>query len=132
MATNIATLEAKVMKLGIEDRARLAEIGWTPQSQRAWPEFWSRLAGHHLARLDAAGILYRIPLPSARQKGQEISIVPPYEGAQVRYTVDGSEPGPGSTLYSRPFELPDKGVLKMRAFRPNGRASRTVQGVDPG
>jgi hypothetical protein len=25
MATNIATLEAKVMKLGIEDRARLAE-----------------------------------------------------------------------------------------------------------
>src|SRR5262249_30516939 len=27
----------------------LAEIGWTPQSQRSWPDFWGRIAEHHFA-----------------------------------------------------------------------------------
>ena len=107
----------------------LAELCWTPQVQRVWPEFWSRLCRFHLDRLDAAGIAYRIPPPSARQTGRQITIVPPYEGAQVRYTVDDSDPGPGSTLYTQPFDLPKDGILKMRTFRPNDRGSRIIIGT---
>jgi hexosaminidase len=110
----------------------LAEVAWTPQSERSWPDFWSRLGQKHLARLDAAGIAYRIPPPSARQSGSQVTILPPYEGAQVRYTLDGSEPGPSSKLYRQPFDLPKDGVLKMRTFRPNGRGSRTTTGAGPG
>jgi hexosaminidase len=107
----------------------LAELCWTPQNQRAWPEFWNRLCRFHLDRLDAAGIAYRIPLPSARQTGRQITIIPPYEGARVRYTVEASDdPGPGSTLYTQPFDLPKDGVLKMRTFRPNERGSRIITG----
>ena len=109
----------------------LAEVAWTPQGQRAWPEFWSRLSQRHLARLDAAGIAYRIPPPTAHRSGSQVTIIPPYEGAQVRYTLDGSEPGPRSTLYTRPFDLPANLVLKMRTFRPNGRASPTIASAQP-
>jgi hexosaminidase len=108
----------------------LAEIGWTPQSQRKWPEFWLRLCTEHLPRLDAARIAYRVPPPSARKDGTQITILLPYEGARVRYTLDGSEPDSNSTLYSRPFDLPKDGVLKMRTFRPNGRASRIISGTE--
>jgi hexosaminidase len=107
----------------------LAEVCWTPQDQRAFPEFWSRLCRFHLDRLDAAGIAFRIPPPSARQMGRQITIIPPYEGAQVRYTVDDSDPGPVSALYSQPFDLPKDGVLKMRTYRPNARGGRIVTGA---
>jgi hexosaminidase len=109
----------------------LAEVAWTPQSERLWPDFWSRLCQKHLARLDAVRIAYRIPLPSARLNGSQVTIAPPYAGAHVRYTLDGSEPGPDSMLYSQPFDLPTDRVLKMRTFRPDGRGSRTVSGVGP-
>jgi hexosaminidase len=104
----------------------LAEIGWTPQTERAWPEFWQRLCTKHFPRLDAAGLAYRIPPPRAQRTGDRVTIAPPYEGAQVRYTLDGSEPNLSSTLYAQPFDLPKDGQLKMKTFRPNGRASRTV------
>jgi hexosaminidase len=107
----------------------LSEVAWTPQSERSWPEFWSRLSQRHLARLDAAGIAYRIPPPAARLGGSQVTIILPYDAAQVRYTLDGSEPGPNSTLYTQPFELPKDAVLKMRTFRPNGRGSRTITGA---
>src|SRR5439155_11370528 len=41
-----------------------------------------------------------------------------------------SEPDSNSTLYCRPFDLQGDAVVKMRTFRPNGRASRTIVGVD--
>jgi len=109
----------------------LAEVAWTPQSERSWPDFWARLTQNHLARLDAAGIAYRIPPPTARQSGSQITILLPYVGAQVRYTLDGSDPGPSSTLYTQPFELPKDRLLKMRTFRPDGRASRTITAPEP-
>jgi N-acetyl-beta-hexosaminidase len=109
----------------------LAEVAWTPQRARVWPEFWSRLCQQHLARLDAGAIGYRIPLPTARQSGAQITITPPYDGAQVRCTLDGSAPGPNSMLYTQPFDLAKDQVLKMRTFRPNGRASRTITGAEP-
>lgn len=108
----------------------LAELGWTPQASRAWPDFWSRLSQHHFDRLDAAGIAYRIPPPSARQSGSRVTITLPYENAQVRYTTDGSEPTAHSPVYQQPFELPPGAVLKMRTFRPDGRGSRTITGIE--
>jgi hexosaminidase len=109
----------------------LAEVAWTPQNERSWPEFWNRLCQHHLARLDAAGIAYRIPPPTAQQSGSQVTIIPPHNWADVRYTLDGSEPGPDSKPYIQSFDLPKDAVLKMRTFRPNGRGSRTITGTGP-
>ena len=104
----------------------LAEVAWTPQAQRSWPEFWSRLCAYHLPRLDAARIAYRIPLPIARETADRITITPPYEGAEIRYTVDGSDPGPGSRVCETPFEALEGATVKMQTVRPNGRAGRVI------
>src|ERR1044071_3422860 len=104
----------------------LAEVGWTRQGERAWPEFWNRLCKYHFSRLDAAGIRYRIPPPATRRDGEKVTIIRPYSDAQVRYTLDGSEPNSRSTLYNQPFNLPKDSVLKMRTFRPNGRGSPKI------
>ncbi len=44
------------------------------------------------------------------------------EGAEVYYTLDGSEPVPGSLKYSGPFGLDKSAVVKARAFDADGRA----------
>lgn len=43
--------------------------------------------------------------------------------AEIRYTVDGSGPGPESALYTKPFILKDSAVVKARAFKKGMRGS---------
>ncbi len=45
------------------------------------------------------------------------------EGADIRYTLDGTEPGPGSALYEGPFEITEECVLKAKAFREGWESS---------
>jgi pectate lyase len=46
-------------------------------------------------------------------------------GSRIRYTLDGSEPGPRSALYTRPVEISASTTLRARAFR-NSRASHVT------
>lgn len=74
----------------------LADAGWSThaQAQSAGAQtgpLFDRLAAD-LARLRAAGTVCRIPAPDvARRKGALI-ITPPCAGAEVRYTLDGTDP----------------------------------------
>ncbi len=45
------------------------------------------------------------------------------EGATVRYTLDGSEPTDGSTLYSGPITISATANLRVRAFKTGWKAS---------
>ncbi|NLX03765.1 MAG: hypothetical protein GXY33_01335 [Phycisphaerae bacterium] len=47
-------------------------------------------------------------------------------GSEIRYTIDGSEPTTGSTLYAGPFVLSTSGTLKAKAFAPDMAASDTA------
>ena len=47
----------------------------------------------------------------------------PTFGAKIRYTMDGSEPNPGSAVYSAPLLIADSTVLKFKAFRDDIKAS---------
>ncbi len=44
-------------------------------------------------------------------------------GATIRYTKDGSEPGPGSSLYEGPILIGGETTVKARAFWPDGVSS---------
>jgi hypothetical protein len=44
-------------------------------------------------------------------------------GGTVRYTVDGSEPGPEAALYDKPIVITGETTVKARAFWPDGLAS---------
>ncbi|HUT07362.1 MAG TPA: PA14 domain-containing protein [Candidatus Latescibacteria bacterium] len=45
------------------------------------------------------------------------------EGAAIRYTLDGSEPGPESPVYEKPVVIRGETAVKARAFWPDGTSS---------
>ncbi len=47
-------------------------------------------------------------------------------GAETRFTTDGSQPGPASTLYTRPFIIDTTTVVRARSFDKAGNASQPV------
>ena len=56
-------------------------------------------------------------------------------GPTIRYTVDGSEPGPESALYDKPIAISGETTVKARAFWPDGISSlvesRTFKPAQP-
>jgi hypothetical protein len=62
----------------------------------------------------------------------ELSVRP---GATIRYTTDGTEPGPGSALYDKPIDIVGETTVKARAYWPSGISSliesRTFKPVRP-
>ena len=56
-------------------------------------------------------------------------------GATIRFSVDGSEPGPESALYDKPIVIAGETTVKARAFWPDGISSliesRTFKRAEP-
>jgi len=56
-------------------------------------------------------------------------------GPTIRYTLDGSEPGPESVLYDKPIEITGETTVKARAYWPDGVSSlvesRTFKRAEP-
>ncbi len=56
-------------------------------------------------------------------------------GPTIRYSLDGSEPGPESALYDKPIEITGETTVKARAYWPNGVSSpvesRTFKRAEP-
>ncbi len=63
----------------------------------------------------------------AFKESAEVSLIGP-AGAEVRYTLDGSEPVRGSERYAEPFKIdaPGDHVLKARAFLPDAQSHTAV------
>ncbi len=49
------------------------------------------------------------------------------EGAVIRYTLNGAEPGENSELYHTPIEIQKTSLLKMKAFHSSLMSSTTVE-----
>lgn len=87
----------------------LAEVVWTPVAQQNWANFEKRL-GSHYPRYQNAGYGFRLPQPklvSAEKsgKGYSIKLRNVVDGAQIRYTTDGTYPNPYSPVYTQPVEV---------------------------
>ena len=57
----------------------------------------------------------------------EVSLRAAQEGVEIRYTLDGSEPGTSDTLYTRPIKLSADSVLRARAYGNGFTHSITAQ-----
>jgi hexosaminidase len=121
--------------LALAERAWAAEPAWQamdPGARREqllvadWTGFANRVGHYELPRLDllAGGVAYRIPLPGAVITDGILHANVELPGLSLRFTTDGSEPGPESTAYSEPVAV--SGTVKLRAFTTSGRGSRTV------
>lgn len=100
-----------VEKMAFPRALALAEAVWSPAEGKSWGEFQVRLR-HGLARLDALDVHYEIPAPVATldaglftDKATVSFEMPEVQGGLIRYTTDGSVPGPKSKLYTGPFDV---------------------------
>lgn len=110
----------------------VAELGWSRASRRDWGDFVARLAAYRpaLKRLtaDAAAEPFALRIDARLPAGA----YPPIGTARValstqagigdlRYTLDGAEPGPDSTRYEGAFETRLPVTLRAAVFH-RGRA----------
>lgn len=110
----------------------LAEVTWSPRSARDWASFERRLP-RALKSLDRLRVHYRLPHVSGLDRDiltleprHRVTLGASFDGADVRYTLDGSDPTPRSARYVRPFDVTttfDGVKVTARAFAPDGRAS---------
>ena len=112
----------------------LAEVVWSSAHRREWKGFEHRLS-EHFRRLDQMKVTYKngVPRPIPDSVAVFFSDVgtvsfepPPAEGLVLRYTSDGSEPGPESTLYTSPLRFTTDTVVKAANFRPDGQRSNVT------
>ena len=96
------------------------------EAARKWNIFANTIAQREFPRLAEmhGGYNYRIPLPGAVIENQMLKANIEFPGLDIRYTTDGSEPVPGSTLYEEPVSV--SGTVKLKAFDRAGNTSRTV------
>jgi hypothetical protein len=59
----------------------------------------------------------------------EVSLTEREPGADIRYTVDGSVPGPSDMRYEKPIKLTGPVVLRARAYKDGFTRSITTQQV---
>ncbi|GAB3253611.1 family 20 glycosylhydrolase [Larkinella harenae] len=112
--------------------AAVAEIAWTPQEQRSWPDFAQRLPTL-FERLDYLNTAYSrayynvVAESSPQPDGSlQVRLSVNEKTAEVRYTTDGSEPTAQSTRYDQPLRLPQSAMVKAVAVK-DGKVIGAVQ-----
>ena len=103
----------------------VAETGWSPAGKKDWENFKRKLP-EHIAGLKERGI-YCYDLHDAPEitVGEDLKVRMDCErwGAEIRYTLDSSEPTCESSLYTGPFSIEDTTVVKAAAFEAGSMVS---------
>jgi hexosaminidase len=110
----------------------LSEVVWSDKSLRSFADFSRRIVPHY-DRLAAANVNFRLPPPDGLGGKKLISgptqvqVHPPFPGAEVRFTIDGTDPTLESPLLpAGPLEVKDSMIIKARTFLRGGRMSRVI------
>jgi len=102
--------------------AAMAEVVWSPKEKRDWEKFYNRLP-RHFAQYDAIGFRYskavnEIGVKITDENGQRlVELTTEVPGAEIHYSLDNTNPGKESALYSTPFNPGDATVVKVQLFR---------------
>lgn len=111
--------------------AAIAEMGWSQPGRRDWNDFLRRLPAQ-FARYDAFGIPYADSVFAVQMKAQyqsqaaqvEVTLSQQTALGDIRYTLDGSEPGAASPRYEGTLKLTPPLQLRAATFIGAQRLSR--------
>jgi hexosaminidase len=129
--TEYVTSDAGVEAKALPRAAAIAEIGWTAPDRKDWPSFVARLpamlARYRALGLAAADTAFAVQ-PTTMRMGQRLRVALDRQLAlgDIRYTLDGSSPGPASARYEQPLNLPLAGRLRAASFAGEQRLSRDL------
>ncbi|MBX3298750.1 MAG: GH92 family glycosyl hydrolase [Acidobacteria bacterium] len=70
-----------------------------------------------------------IEVPRVFKESTPVLITAAADNAKIRYTLDGTEPGPDSTEYLAPFRIDATANIRAAVFSPGGSRSMTVESV---
>jgi hexosaminidase len=95
----------------------LSEVVWTDQENRSWKDFQKRLQQQYkiLQKLEvnyyrpSYNVINKVEFDSAQVKNT-VSLSSEQFIPNIKYTIDGSEPNGGSTVYNLPIELSKSAV----------------------
>ncbi|WP_186758078.1 beta-N-acetylhexosaminidase [Echinicola salinicaeni] len=98
----------------------LAEVAWIAPEEKEWNDFFKRLQSHYRL-LQLKGINYYRPIAEVTIKSVAdtikqaslVSISAERYGADIRYTLDGTDPDKDSKIYNGPFY--EKGIKEIKA-----------------
>jgi hexosaminidase len=103
--------------------AAMAETAWTPAAGKSWPDFLRRLTVQ-LRRYDRMGAHYARSLFAVRMEpaldpirgGLTLTMKSESDRPEIRYTLDGKDPGAGSKVYAEPLTIGKSAVIKAGIF----------------
>lgn len=131
--TEYITTPAKAEYMLLPRMFALAETGWTPKQNKDFKNFSQQRVAKHLARLDAAGYDYRVPVAYGADdttiSGEKINVqfAVPVEGAKIYYTIDGYSPRETDMEYKEPlqFTIPQHKTIHLKTITitPSGKRS---------
>jgi len=111
----------------------MAESFWTPEKQKDWPNFVTRVE-EHFRRMDAAHINYApsmydaiITVKKNAQGKIMIDLASEVPGLDIFYTVDNTIPNQYASRYSAAFEYPaGADNLRVITYRKGEAVSRLI------
>ena len=109
--TEYIATPAKVEYMLLPRMLALAEVAWTPVTGKDYTNFSEQRLPHHLAKFDALGFNYRVPVPigakDTTMTGSDfkIELTSSVEGGKIYYTTDGSAPRETDLMYAAPLKF---------------------------
>ena len=101
-------------------KVRAFNTGWLPSDV---------VAANYSIYEDTVGAVVATPAGGDYSTAVDVSLATTTAGAVVRYTLDGTEPGPASAVYSEPVHLAQTTTLKAKAFRGGWVPSQTLSAL---
>ncbi len=129
--------EPRLEWMALPRAAAVAELGWSPPERRRWPDFIARLAAfaprYRALGLHAADSAFAVDARLATSPaGIEVTLANQSRFGEIRYTTDGTEPGPSSARYATPLSLAPGTELRAATFAgPERIATTWSRRLDP-
>jgi len=113
--------EARVEHMSFPRLSALAEVVWSPKAARDWNGFLPRLAVQMRrfanAGIGAADSAFAVQITAQQSaEGAEVALSNQSGFGELRYTLDGSDPGAQSPIYTQPLALTLPTTVTATAF----------------
>lgn len=113
--------EPRVEHMTFPRLAALSEIAWSPREARDWNGFLQRLAPqmqrYRKSGIAAADSAFAVRFDVEPESGgAKVALRNQTGFGELRYTLDGSEPGPASPRYEQPLTVPLATTVRANAF----------------
>jgi hexosaminidase len=123
--------EKQVEYMALPRMSAMAEVVWSPVTVRDYEKFTHRMVRQY-QRFDQLGYRYRVPTPDPKADSfvfTDSLVIPLHNsvvGAEIRYTLDGTDPGSNGVVYTGPLVLKESHEIRAVTRMKSGHVSVPV------